>query len=924
MSTARRATLALTLAAVTAGAAPAAWRECDRRFAGAPDEYESALCYYEAAARGGDWDAARRRLEALQAGAPDNGWLLLTRAHLETMSRPAESERLYRAAVALFAARGHAVGEVTARFNLRTLLERKGRAGEAAREIERIAELRRASRDARLQAQALAFEALHAAGSNRDLGRAYRALRRAEAASGGSPRRLRQALLVGLGNVSFAMGRWEDALRFHRQAAELALAAGDHFSAAATLYNVANTRLRLLKELPRAGALAQVRDDAQRALEAARRADNRDLGVASERLLGEVWGGLPGGRAVARGHLERCLADARALGQSRELSHCLSTLGAHLAESEPVRADALIDEAVVVARESGSPVTLAHAWHQRLRVSWRTRPPERALLDSRAALEAIEALRRSQPEQASAAWLFSAWSPDYYWLSGRLLQAAEEGAPDALSQGFEVVERLRARALLDALQVAGDPAWATPEARARDRQARAALVRLQRRLLAPDLPAMEREVLEGQLERAEDDERDARRALAPEISAGPRPRLATLHDVRAALEPDEALLSFQVGLWTDALGEFGGGAWVLAVTRDGARAFRLPDRARLEPAAALFLGLVERRDGSEAPAAARLHAWLLADALSWLPAGVTRLTIVPDGALHRLPLGALAAAGGEALVSRYALSCVPSASLWLRWRRASRVPLAPAVLALADPGRTPAAGPGVMRAGRLGTPLLRLPHARREGRRAVRALGGSSRLLTGPAASERALKTTPLAPFGLVHFAAHALVDDEQPERSSIVLAPGADDEDGLLQWREIAELPLARRAVVLSACRSAGGAILHGEGVLGLARAFFEAGAHVVVGGLWPLRDDETAALLERVYAHLRRGRGVAQALRAAQDEARRAGAPAAAWAGVVALGDASAVTFAPSSTPFAPLAWSAAAAALVGAALALARRAA
>jgi CHAT domain-containing protein len=314
----------------------------------------------------------------------------------------------------------------------------------------------------------------------------------------------------------------------------------------------------------------------------------------------------------------------------------------------------------------------------------------------------------------------------------------------------------------------------------------------------------------------------------------------------------------------------------------------------------------------------------LADALAWLPTNVTRLTIVPDGALHRLPLAALAAAGGEPLVSRYALSCVPSASVWLRWRREAGARLAPAVLALADPGRAQTAGPGVMRASRLGAPLLRLPHARREGRQAVRALGGASRLLTGPAASERALKATPLDRFGLVHFAAHALVDDERPERSSIVLAPGADDEDGLLQWREIAELPLARRAVVLSACRSAGGAILHGEGVLGLARAFFEAGAHVVVGGLWPLRDDETAALLERVYAHLRRGRGVAQALWAAQDEARRAGVPTAAWAGVVALGDASALAFEAPPTPVALLVWSAAAAALVGAALALARRAA
>jgi hypothetical protein len=73
----------------------------------------------------------------------------------------------------------------------------------------------------------------------------------------------------------------------------------------------------------------------------------------------------------------------------------------------------------------------------------------------------------------------------------------------------------------------------------------------------------------------------------------------------------------------------------------------------------------------------------------------------------------------------------------------------------------------------------------------------------------------------------------------------------------------------------------------MGLARAFFQAGAHTVVASLWPVRDDDGAALFDRFYAHLAQGRSVAEALRAAQRDRIADGASAYAWAGLVVLGD-------------------------------------
>jgi CHAT domain-containing protein len=159
--------------------------------------------------------------------------------------------------------------------------------------------------------------------------------------------------------------------------------------------------------------------------------------------------------------------------------------------------------------------------------------------------------------------------------------------------------------------------------------------------------------------------------------------------------------------------------------------------------------------------------------------------------------------------------------------------------------------------------------------------------LEGAAASERALKRTALTTFSIVHFAAHARADATFPERSAVFLAPGDDHEDGWLQPDEIAALDLRGRVIVLSACDSADGSLVSGEGPLSLARAFFSGGASAVLATRWPLADDDAAFVMERWYRALRTGQSAANALRHARREVREAGRPPEAWAGVVLLGD-------------------------------------
>ena len=80
---------------------------------------------------------------------------------------------------------------------------------------------------------------------------------------------------------------------------------------------------------------------------------------------------------------------------------------------------------------------------------------------------------------------------------------------------------------------------------------------------------------------------------------------------------------------------------------------------------------------------------------------------------------------------------------------------------------------------------------------------------------------------------------------------------------------------------------MLDGEGVFGIARAFLQAGAHAVVASVWPIEDREAERVFTRFSDALGDGVTVDEALRIAQEDARAAGLPTGAWAGLVVVGD-------------------------------------
>jgi CHAT domain-containing protein len=137
--------------------------------------------------------------------------------------------------------------------------------------------------------------------------------------------------------------------------------------------------------------------------------------------------------------------------------------------------------------------------------------------------------------------------------------------------------------------------------------------------------------------------------------------------------------------------------------------------------------------------------------------------------------------------------------------------------------------------------------------------------------ANRAAATDPsLAQYRMIHFATHGLLNSEHPELSGLVLSlvdHNGQPQNGFLQLQDIYNLNLHADLVVLSACETALGKDISGEGLIGLTRGFMYAGANRVVASLWKVSDVATAQLMAEFYRAMEKdGMTPAAALRAAQ----------------------------------------------------------
>ena len=260
-----------------------------------------------------------------------------------------------------------------------------------------------------------------------------------------------------------------------------------------------------------------------------------------------------------------------------------------------------------------------------------------------------------------------------------------------------------------------------------------------------------------------------------------------------------------------------------------------------------------------------------------------------------MPFEVLAGPTGSMLLATLAVAYASSASVLAMVRTSARRTTTRPALAVSaspsEPGLPPSSGSVSRSVFDLdGTQLRPLPSANNEARAVAAALGDSTTLLIGDAATEQAVKQQPLGDYRVLHFAVHGVTSTKFPARSALLLHPGGAD-DGLLQAREVLSLRLRADLVTLSACDTGSGSLHEQEGVTSLVRPFMAAGARAVVANLWAADDRFSLTLMREFYRQLSRGVPVAEALRQAKLRMLERFGPEAVprlWSGVLAYGDA------------------------------------
>ena len=617
--------------------------------------------------------------------------------------------------------------------------------------------------------------------------------------------------------------------------------------------------------------------------------------------------------------LERALAIAREIGDKRiEVDH-LANIGSHYQETgEYEKSAASLLQALEIAEQIGDKISLAEIhillgilrrdqkdygrsideyekaltiakdigvprtiWNSEwgLAVAYgKKEDTAEAIRHYRNALETVESVRGKLATQEQKTGFLGETIKIYEGLINLLFRSREHGTTGgAVAESYHLAERAKARAFLELLaETKVDLASAmSSELEGEEKKLQVRLTDLQSRLLDPEMKATDKEEVYKELQGIESRYQEfigELRQKSPEYAALAYPRPSSLAEVQnRVLDRGTYLVEF-------FLGEDNVFLWV--VSRDKVlRALSFPrEHEVFKKIEDYQTQIAQRRIDFDFRLGKEIFDVLMKDALRDVPVSA-RLIIVPDGLLLRFPFEALVkdikTGAPRYLLEYYTISYAPSASVLAELMGRKRLQPAGQVdlLALGNPmiaveGNSDR---GLQEQPRAGARPEPLPFAEDEVSsigRLYQQNGKISELLVGDQALEEVLKSGDLGRFKALHLATHGFIDDRVPALSGLLLAPSRtpDGDDGYLRLNEIFHLKMNADLVVLSACETALGKEVRGEGMVGLTRAFFYAGARSVVASLWMVNDQSTALLMEDFYGQYLKGEDASTSLRKAK----------------------------------------------------------
>ncbi len=379
----------------------------------------------------------------------------------------------------------------------------------------------------------------------------------------------------------------------------------------------------------------------------------------------------------------------------------------------------------------------------------------------------------------------------------------------------------------------------------------------------------------------------------PRFSALNQPQDFSFADAQNLLDNDTAFVQF-------ALGERQSYVWIISKT--SVKFVKLPSRNDINKSAREFYLALTNRDSKDTTAIIEKSKQLSRQILQPLSKEIVnlkRLIIIADGSLQLVPFAALTLSNDETfqpLTATMEIVNAPSFSslVFLRENKANRQTSSDKLLAIfADPifqddderisKIKPKTSPKSDETAKLNQTLrdfgvdrlARLPFSGIEAREIAKFSPQNTTLALGAKASRQTFLRGDFASYKILHFATHGFLNQQNPDLSGLVLSlydENRQAQNGFLRVIDLYSLNLNADLVVLSACQTALGKDVDGEGIVGLTRGFMYAGASSVVSSLWKVEDAATAELMKRFYrAMLKENQTPSSALRIAQNEMRQ-----------------------------------------------------
>jgi CHAT domain-containing protein/Tfp pilus assembly protein PilF len=722
-------------------------------------------------------------------------------------------------------------------------------------------------------------------------------------------RQSQAVLLNGMGYVYDQMGSKTEAIDYYRQAL---LLAHDKWGECLAV-------LAIGRDLYSLGDREHALQNLQLALTAAHSLGKTRLESHILRDLGLMFES-DGTGSQALNYYYRSLALTRRADDARDSAYTYNNIGRVLEhQGNSAKAIKYYEGALALNRQSGDRFGESDTLYNIARIERNLDSLDDARAHSEQALGIVESLRANviSPELRVS---YVATAHQQYELFVSILTRLHHERPNGgfAVAAFATSERGRARSLLESLNEAGadirngvDPTLLKRE-QSLEQELNAKAGRYEQLRDHSNAESLTAANEINQLRTQYNEVTAEIRERSPRYAALTQPRPLSVPEIQRQLLDDNTLLLEYM------LGDERSYLW--AVTRTEVSSYELAGRAEIEKAALHYYELLtakqprpgetfqdrqtraQQAEGQFAGETASLSKLLLGAVANKL--GARRLLIVADGALQYIPFQALTVPDGAGaqglelrpLVQDHEIVNEPSAStlaLVLN-ESANRKPANRSVAILADPVfelddtrlkstgavSTPAVatalpngevGGAFRDVGVAGGRIPRLPSSRAEATAIMSMVPWHTGFQAVDFEANRATAIgADLGKYRIVHFATHALLDNERPELSGIVLSlfdKQGQRQEGFLRLRDIYNLKLPVDLVVLSACQTGLGKDVKGEGLIGLTRGFMYAGASGVVASLWKVDDDATAELMKHFYQGMfDKGLSPAAALRDAQ----------------------------------------------------------